>query len=100
MNCENCEKNKDIEMAMIPFAAHQAEMSRSERQHKALVWIIVLLILLLVGSNVGWLIYESQFETVENWEEVIVDAEGNGDANYIGQDGNIYNGEDYSTQKD
>ena len=31
-------------------------------------------------------------------EEIIVDAEDNGNANYIGQDGNIYNGEDYSKE--
>lgn len=87
MNCENCEKNKDIGLTMIPFAAHQAEMSRSERQHKALVWIIVLLILLLVGTNVGWLIYESQFETVETWEqEVWQDTDSGGNNNFIGGD--------------
>lgn len=87
MNCENCEKNKDIGLTMIPFAAHQAEMSRSERQHKALVWIIVLLILLLVCTNVGWLIYESQFETVETWEqEVWQDADSGGNNNFVGGD--------------
>lgn len=88
MNCENCEKNKDIGLTMIPFAAHQAEMSRSERQHKALVWVIVLLILLLVGTNVGWLIYESQFETVEEYvyQEVEQDAESCGNNNFVGGD--------------
>lgn len=87
MNCENCEKDKDIGLTMIPFAAHQAEMSRSERQHKALVWIIALLILLLVGTNVGWLIYESQFETVETWEqEVWQDTDSGGNNNFIGGD--------------
>lgn len=87
MNCENCEKDKDIGLTMIPFAAHQAEMSRSERQHKSLVWIIVLLILLLVGTNVGWLIYESQFETVETWEqEVWQDTDSGGNNNFIGGD--------------
>lgn len=89
MNCENCKKNKDIGLTMIPFAAHQAEMSRSERQHKALVWIIVLFILLLVGTNAGWLIYESQFETVEAWEqEVWQDTDSGGNNNFVG--GNVY----------
>jgi hypothetical protein len=31
--------------------------------------------------------------TSETYEEVIVDAKDGGNANYIGQDGDIYNGE-------
>jgi hypothetical protein len=68
-------------------------MARAERQSKRLVAVIILLILLLVGSNIGWLVYESQFETTETVEEILVDAEDNGIANYIGNDGDIYNGE-------
>ena len=42
----------------------------------------------------GWLQYDYTSVT----EEIIVDAEDNGNANYIGQDGNIYNGEDNSKE--
>ena len=61
----------------------------------SLKWFIICLVLivLLVGSNIGWLIYESQFETIETTEEIVVDAENDGIANYIGNDGDIYNGE-------
>jgi hypothetical protein len=57
--------------------------------------VIVLLIVLFVGSNIGWLVYESQFVEAETTEEIIVDAEDDGIANYIGNDGDIINGEDY-----
>lgn len=83
----------------VPYVAHESSMARAERQAKRLVAIIVLLIVLLVGSNIGWMIYESQFETVEtSSEEVIVDAGSNGVANYIGNDGDIYNGENHSKE--
>lgn len=83
----------------VPYVVHESSMARAERQAKRLIAIIILLIVLLVGSNVGWLIYESQFETVEtSSEEVIVDAGSNGVANYIGNDGDIYNGENHSKE--
>lgn len=83
----------------VPYVVHESSMARAERQAKRLIAIIILLIVLLVGSNIGWLIYESQFETVEtSSEEVVVDAGSNGIANYIGNDGDIYNGEDYSEE--
>jgi hypothetical protein len=82
----------------VPYIVHESSMVRAERQAKRLIAIIILLIVLLVGSNIGWLIYESQFEDVITSEEIIVDAEENGIANYIGNDGDIYNGKDYSKE--
>lgn len=82
----------------VPYIVHESSMVRAERQAKRLIAIIILLIVLLVGSNIGWLIYESQFEDVTTSEEIIVDAEENGIANYIGNDGDIYNGKDYSKE--
>lgn len=90
--CNNCEN--DIKgMPPVPYTVHEDAMARAERQSKRLVAIIILFIILLVGSNIGWLVYESQFETTETVEEILVDAEDNGIANYIGNDGDIYNGE-------
>ena len=92
--CNNC--GKDKAPVSVPYVVHESSMARAERQAKRLIAIIILLVVLLVGSNIGWLIYESQFEDVITSEEIIVDAEENGVANYIGNDGDIYNGKDYS----
>ena len=73
--------------AMIPFFAHEGEMARAERANKRL-WIIVLvLIVCLVGSNIGWLIYESQFADEVITQEVDTGigtavVSGTGDAIY------------------
>ena len=73
-------------LAVMPIAQHEKDQNRLMKIIKWLVAVIALLIVLLVGSNVGWLIYESQFETVEAWEqEVIQDAE-NGENHFIGGD--------------
>ena len=69
MNC-NCQEvaekgKKDIENSLkIPFEAHESARARAKRHTKALIWVIVLLIVLLVGTNTGWLWYESTMETV------------------------------------
>ena len=90
--CNSCGTGKSP--ASVPYVVHESAMARAERQTKSLVWVIVLLIVLLVGSNVGWLIYESQFEVVEETTETIITQENaDGYNNYIGNDGDIDNGE-------
>ena len=37
--------------------------------------IIVILIIALIVSNIGWLLYESQFETVETIEQYMEDLD-------------------------
>lgn len=76
----------------VPFIVFEASMSRMERTIKRLWITIMLLICLLVGSNLAWLYYNEQFETVESTaitHEVEQEAD-NGTNNYIGGD---YNGE-------
>ena len=94
--CNGC---ADRIPANVPYVVHESAMARAERNIKRLWILIIILILLLVGTNIAWLVYESSFETVEESEEITVEAGENGIANYIGNDGDIYNGEDYS-QKD
>lgn len=97
--CNGCETGEKLSKVTMSSADWQRNEQRHERREKRYIWVIVLLIVLLVATNVGWLIYESQFETVEtSSEEVIVDAGYDGVANYIGNDGDIYNGEDYSKE--
>lgn len=79
--CNNCGIHNAP--ASIPYVVHESAMERAERQTKSLVWIIVLLIVLLVGSNVGWLIYENSFEDVVTTEETIIDAQQDGEGTNI-----------------
>ena len=88
--CNNCGTEKTP--ANVPYVAHEFAMARAERQSKRLVAVIILLILLLVGSNIGWLVYNSQFEVVEE-STVITQENADGYNNYIGNDGDIVNGE-------
>ena len=65
-------------LAVMPIAQHEKDQNRLMKIIKWLVAVIALLIVLLVGSNIGWMVYENSFETVETVEEVIIDAQKDG----------------------
>ena len=86
--CNHCGTNNAP--ASVPYVVHESAMARAERQTKSLVWVIVLLIVLLVGTNAGWLWYESTMETViettETTFEDVVQESNEGSNNIVGGD--------------
>ena len=88
MDCSTCKSNS---LQTIPYIAHEQEMARRERTEKRLWITIILLICLLVGTNAGWLYYESQFTDVIT-QEVVQEAD-NGSNSFIG--GDVYGETDY-----
>ena len=78
----------------VPYIVHESALARSERHIKRLWILAIILIVLLAGSNVAWLVYESQFEDIEVTQE-----NSNGYNNYIGGDGDIANGETNDTDQ-
>ena len=91
MDCETCkEKRKVIAQTPkdVPYIAHESAVARLERIIKRLWVLALVLIVLLAASNAAWIWYESQFE------EVRIEQENeSGYNNFIGNDGDIYNGE-------
>lgn len=98
--CNGCGTEKNaMSMVAMSSADWQRNEQRHERREKRLVWVIVLLICLLVGSNIGWLIYESQFETMET-NETIIEAEQDGSGiNIVGVGDVDYGTESKDNQK-
>lgn len=73
--------------------AHESEAMRQERTIKRLWIVILVLIVLLVGTNFAWLIYESGFEDTQMVQiEQEVDT-GAGDAYVAGGDINYGEGQ-------
>ena len=70
-NCQGCD-NKD--MRSVPLAMVELHSAVQERTIKRLWIIIIILIGLLFATNLGWLIYESQFEEVTT-ERTSIEAE-------------------------
>ena len=87
--CNHCGTNSTP--ASVPFAVYESVMAQIRR----LLWVIVLLIVLLVGSNAGWLIYEAQFEVVEETttETYTIDQDAEtGNNNSVINGGEVVNG--------
>ena len=82
-DCESC-KSKNPQAEDVPYIVHEAELARAERSFKRLWAAIILLIVLLFGSNAGWLWYESQFEETTTTIEAEADDGGNAVANNNG----------------
>lgn len=78
MNCETCaERKKQAEP--VPFIAYESAMARLERTIKRLWILLMVMLVLLVGSNVAWIVCESQFVD-EVTETIETSAEGGGNA--------------------
>lgn len=91
--CNSCGTEK--QNVNVPYVVHESAMARSERNGKRMWIVILVLILALIGTNLAWIIYEAQFETVETITEeydIEQDAE-DGNNNSIINGGSIVNGE-------
>ena len=86
-DCKSC-KSKDQPSEAVPFIVHEGMMARAERTVKRLWITILLLIVLLVGTNGAWIWYQSQFEDI-----AISQENEDGYNNFVGNDGDIFNDE-------
>lgn len=67
---------------------HENERVRQERTIKRFFILCIMLVVLLVGTNIAWIVYESSFETISVSQEAESDS-GNATIN----DGVHINGE-------
>ena len=92
MDCETCKEKRNVIAQTpkdVPYIVHECAVARLERVIKRM-WVLVLsLIILLVASNGAWIWWESQYQTIET---TITRENADGYNNYIGNDGDIVNG--------
>lgn len=82
---------------MVPYIVLESERARQEkgRKHERTLWFIVVIVLLLLlfGTNAAWINYESQFEDVvtETYNSAV---DGEGGLAIVNRDGSVnYGGE-------
>ena len=88
---------------MIPYIAFESATSRQERTIKRLWILCLVLIIALLGTNAGWIYYESQWSVVENTtveQDVEATSDGDSDLNLNTVGGDYYGGESKGTPKD
>lgn len=74
----------------VPYIVHESILARMERTIKRLWVLCIIMFSALVITNVAWIYYESSFSYAEATEVRQMNDGGNN--NYIGNDGDIYNG--------
>ncbi len=88
-------EDKKDEMITIPYIVYEGAMVRSERHLRRLVVALIISIIMIAVSNLAWLYMWNSYEYIG---ESNVSVEGDGTANYIGNDGDITNGKSDSTE--
>ena len=89
MNCENCDNHSREKFVF------ESAMAMAERTIKRLWIVVILLIVLFVGTNAAWIVYEKQFEDVEVMIHQESEADGNGVA--LNANGEVYYGGESNT---
>ena len=75
-NCEHCNGKDSRVPESVPYIVHESSMARMERQVKRLWIAVLLLIVLMVGTNAAWLYYDSQFSDLVTTIESEQDGSG------------------------
>ncbi len=91
--------NDNIIISRIAFERMQSKDERNDRWRNL---TIIILIVLLVITNAMWLIAWNQYDYVQTDDSysVDVDAGEGGNANFIGNNGDINNGKDNDNKTD
>lgn len=76
----------------VPYIVYESTMARMERTIKRLWLLCMVMLAIIIGSNIAWIYYESQYEDVSTTVTQEVEADDNGNA--IINDGVHINGTD------
>lgn len=83
----------------VPYLTVEGIQARNERVIHRLIRIIIILIIGMILNNLMWIYMYNQYDYTDSTttETVTVDSNDGGNANYIGNDGEITNGENNSS---
>ena len=88
----------------VSYFAYESMLEREDRQQRRMIVVIIVLasmlfVSVIITAILGWKMYKElcQFDVIDEYE-IELDSEGEGNANYIGEDGNIYNGTSESNE--
>lgn len=75
----------------VAYIVYQDTMTRLESAIRKLIVALVVTIVLMFASNIAWLIAWNMYDYEST--SVVVDGDSKGNANYVGANGYINNGE-------
>ena len=88
--CSSCAfKKPNREPEPVPGHAFEVILTAHQVLFKRLIAVIIILVVLLVGSNISWIIYESQFVETETTYSVEAEQEAEGGGNNYAVNGDF-----------
>lgn len=92
MACETCNST-------IPeIGQKEIAVAFAERMVKRLWIALIITVVLMFASNAAWLYAWCRYDYYSEETVIDVNSDDGGNANYIGNDGDIYNGESYGNE--
>lgn len=85
-----------MENKTVPYIVYESSQARAERRDRRFIIALIIVTVMLFVSNIIWVYEWTQYD-YSSEQTVTVDGK-DGIANYIGNDGDITNGKDYSDQ--
>lgn len=91
------EEDRKLEHRDVPYLIYESTQARNERTVKRMITALIIAIALMFISNAIWIYAWMQYDYFStDGYSVELDANDGGNANYIGNDGDIINGESES----
>lgn len=84
----------------VSVTAHESALAREDRKNKRLWILVIILLVMLFGTNTGWMIYEAQFEDVVTTVSQEAQAEGGNAVLYGDRAGAVFYGESEASSYD
>jgi len=88
MDCKNCTKASVYNADPVPFVVHENMRAQMDSTNRRLIRVLTLTIILFVASVAYNIYMRTEYETIH-----IKQDNERGVNNFIGNDGDIYNGE-------
>lgn len=82
----------------VPYRVFESSMARSDLRHKRMCIIVVVIAAMLFVSNMAWLYVWQSYDFID--ENISLDSNDGGNANYLGGNGDINNGISKSGETD
>ena len=90
------EENRETMPEPVSYIVFEGAMARNERTIKRLIIGLIIAVVLMFASNGVWLYAWMQYDYKD--DTITVDSKDGGNANYIGANGDIHNGESDSPE--
>lgn len=91
------EKNAEREPVSVSYLVYRDMANHDQWIIKKLVVALIISVVLMFASNLAWVIAWNSYDYTS--DQITVDSQDSGVANYTGGNGGIVYGEDYSSQE-